>query len=179
MRLLPLLAMSLGDPLGLHQQVTTLVFLCLSCSQQTLNVQQRPSSSLPARRDSPSPRRYTPYDSYSPHDGSSYRDDYVNVYRPNAYRPEYPSNFYSRSPSPVRFNDLPRVRTCNLPPWEAPPDPPVWGELRSPKKYIPGGRFNPSPPLAFRFNEMLATRMFEPSDSWKQNHVDRPFRIDT
>lgn len=141
---------------------------------------QRPLNPPPRRR-SPSPgpsRRYNPYDSYiPPRSAPAYRDDYPNVYRPNIYRPDQSSIYYSRTPSPDRYVP-PRsleIDTWDRSTWQAPIRPPVWPE----RKPAP-----PSPTSSVsrdrtRRDSMLATRMFEPSDTWKQTHVDRPLRIDT
>ncbi|KIL00320.1 hypothetical protein PAXRUDRAFT_270372 [Paxillus rubicundulus Ve08.2h10] len=58
----------------------------------------------PSRRRSPSPgpsTRRHPYDSYKPRGVAAYRDDHLNNYRPNPYRPE---QYYTRSPSPPRYD---------------------------------------------------------------------------
>ncbi|KAG2154269.1 uncharacterized protein EDB93DRAFT_1248464 [Suillus bovinus] len=123
-----------------------------------------------ARRRSPSPgpssRRYAPYDSYIPRGGPSYRsDDHPNVYRPNAWRPE---RYNSRSPSPDRYE---RSRSMEPRFWDSGARwQPPWQDRRS----------SPSPP-ALREKlrrDTMAERMFEPSDSWKQSHVDRSGRYE-
>lgn len=134
----------------------------------------------PPRHRSPSPpvsRRYA-YNSYvPPRPAPSHREDYPNVYRPNVYRPDA-NTYYSRSPSP----GYPPARTSE-------PDPRDRGVSRQPASKTPTARSErkplpPSPTSSIprdrtRRDSMMATRMFEPSDAWKQTHVDRPHRIDT
>ncbi|KAG1776872.1 hypothetical protein EV702DRAFT_316699 [Suillus placidus] len=123
-----------------------------------------------ARRRSPSPgpssRRYAPYDSYIPRGGPSYRsDDHPNIYRPNTWRPE---RYNSRSPSPDRY-DRPRSM-----------EPRFWDSGSRWQSSWPDRRSSPSPPpLREKLRrDTMAERMFEPSDSWKQSHVDRSGRYE-
>lgn len=102
-----------------------------------------------ARRRSPSPtRQYRSYDSHYPIE---------NNYRPN-YRPD-DTEYFSRSPSPDRY----AARIPVLDPWR-PGTPTFYGPI--------------SPVSRQRGENMLATRMFEPSASWKQTQTDRPPRMD-
>lgn len=123
-----------------------------------------------ARRRSPSPgpssRRYAPYDSYIPRGGPSYRsDDHPNIYRPNAWRPE---RYNSRSPSPDRYD---RSRSM---------EPRFWDSGSRWQSSWQDRRTSPSPPpLREKLRrDIMAERMFEPSDSWKQSHVDRSGRYE-
>lgn len=123
-----------------------------------------------ARRRSPSPgpssRRYSPYDSYIPRGGPSYRsDDHPNIYRPTAWRPE---RYNSRSPSPDRYE---RSRST---------EPRFWDPGSRWQSSWQDRRSSPSPPpLREKLRrDTMAERMFEPSDSWKQSHVDRPGRYE-
>ncbi|KAG0704921.1 hypothetical protein DFH29DRAFT_909244 [Suillus ampliporus] len=123
-----------------------------------------------ARRRSPSPgpssRRYAPYDSYIPRGGLSYRsDDHPNIYRSGTWRPE---RYNSRSPSPDRYD---RSR---------PADPRFWDSGSRWQSSWQDRRSSPSPPpLREKLRrDTMAERMFEPSDSWKQSHVDRPGRYE-
>ncbi|KAG1753622.1 uncharacterized protein EDB91DRAFT_1242605 [Suillus paluster] len=123
-----------------------------------------------ARRRSPSPgpssRRYAPYDSYAPRGGPSYRsDDHPNIYRPGAWRPE---RYNSCSPSPDRYD---RSRPTEPRFWDSGPRwQSSWQDRRS----------SPSPPPIREKprRDTMAERMFEPSDSWKQSHVDRSGRYE-
>ncbi|KAG2068017.1 hypothetical protein BDR04DRAFT_795265 [Suillus decipiens] len=122
-----------------------------------------------ARRRSPSPgpssRRYGPYDSYIPRGGPGYRsDDHPNIYRPNTWRPE---RYSSRSPSPDRYD---RSRSVEVRFWDASSRWQPWQDRRS----------SPSPPPLREKprRDTMAERMFEPSDSWKQSHVDRSGRYE-
>ncbi|KAG2134844.1 hypothetical protein DEU56DRAFT_808995 [Suillus clintonianus] len=123
-----------------------------------------------ARRRSPSPgpssRRYAPYDSYIPRGGPSYRsDDHANNYRPNTWRAE---RYNSRSPSPDRYD---RSR---------PMEPRFWDSGSRWQSTWPDRRSSPSPPpLREKLRrDTMAERMFEPSESWKQSHVDRSSRYE-
>lgn len=140
---------------------------------------QRPHH-VPLRRRSPSPsRHHATYDSYVPSRPMPiYRDEFPNVYRPasNSYRPEQASTYYSQSPSPDRYMPL-RMPESDAwdrsGPWQS-VKAPAWPE----RKLAP-----PSPTTSVSRNRgrgdpMLATRMFEPSDAWKQTHVDRSVRAD-
>jgi len=144
------------------------------------NIFQRASNST-ARRVSPSPgpsRR--PYDSYVPPPRpDTFRDGGPNTYRPNVYRPEHSSKYYSRSPSPDPYVPSSRASDPDIwdraPTWRPPPfvDPPNnWPE----RKTVP-----PSPTTSARSRSSRddpSSRQFEPSDSWKQTHHDRPPRVD-
>ncbi|KDR80089.1 hypothetical protein GALMADRAFT_1178549 [Galerina marginata CBS 339.88] len=143
-----------------------------------------PNAPLRRRTPSPGPSR-RPYDSYvPPRSDISYRDSMANVYRPgsNSYRPDYPASFYSRSPSPDTYSHHSQSRISD-PDWDrgsswrpAPlpiEAPNVWPE----RKIVPP---SPSPTTSSRGRSIReeSTRLFEPSDSWKQTHIDRPPRID-
>lgn len=131
----------------------------------------------PLRRASPSPpplsRRYDSYIPPQPRPGPSFRPEpYPNVYRPTNYRPD--SSYYSRSPSPERYP--PTDSRDRLPSWQTPAkSSSTWQDSRKPMP--------PSPTSSVSRDRrsrdsMLATRMFEPSDAWKQSHTDRPHRPD-
>ncbi|KIM46881.1 hypothetical protein M413DRAFT_264893 [Hebeloma cylindrosporum] len=138
------------------------------------------ASNSTTRRVSPSPgpsRR--PYDSYVPPPRpDAFRDGGANNYRPNVYRPEQSSKYYSRSPTPDPY--IPPSRTSDSDIWDRAPtwrppfvDPPnIWPE----RKPVP-----PSPTTSARSRNSRddpPNRLFEPSDSWKQTHHDRPPRVD-
>ena len=97
-------------------------------------------------------------------------------YRSNNYRPDYSSSYYSRSPSPDPY----RHRLSDSEPYERgsswrPPPPTEAPNGWPDRKFIP-----PSPTTSSRgrgSREDLS-RTFEPSDSWKQSHPDRPSRVD-
>ncbi|KIJ61642.1 hypothetical protein HYDPIDRAFT_159357 [Hydnomerulius pinastri MD-312] len=121
----------------------------------------------PPRRRSPSPgpsARRQPYDSYKPRGGAPYRDDNLNSYRPNVYRPE---RFYSRSPSPPRYD---RSRPQEARQWD--------NNTRWQSASYYDRRSTPSPPQWNKGRDTMAERMFEPSETWKQSHVDRPTRYE-
>ncbi|RDB29981.1 Uncharacterized protein C22E12.19 [Hypsizygus marmoreus] len=121
------------------------------------SVYERPQHFIPRRRTpSPPPRRYMPYDSYYPHE---------NNYRPNNYRPDEESIYYSRSPSPDRYaahapEPDPWDRSI---PWQPPARASAWQDVS----------MAPASPTVSQGpkDHLLATRMFEPSDTWKQTHV--------
>ena len=141
--------------------------------------QRAPNST--ARRVSPSPgpsRR--PYDSYVPPPRpDTFRDGGPNTYRPNVYRPEHSSKYYSRSPSPDPY--VPPSRASDPDIWDRAPTwrPPTFVEpsnIWPERKIVP-----PSPTTSARSRNSRddpPTRLFEPSDSWKQIHHDRPSRVD-
>ncbi|KAJ7037894.1 hypothetical protein C8F04DRAFT_384857 [Mycena alexandri] len=126
----------------------------------------RPMVPLPRRSQSPgSLRRYAPYDDYpgpGPRSGPAYRDNY----RPNAYRPD--SRPY-RSPSPDRRYNSPRDRSNS---WQA-----------SGKAWSDGRALTLSPTSSaisrdrVRSNPIGSSRLFEPSDAWKQTQGDRPIPV--
>ncbi|KAG6820273.1 hypothetical protein H0H93_003104 [Arthromyces matolae] len=101
------------------------------------------------RQESPS-RRYSTYD-------GSYSQE--NNYRPSNYRHEDADPYYSRSPNPDHYPRYPPWGTSEAwngsSPWE---DPVL--DTNSPTA---------STSKAWR-DPLLATRMFEPSDTWKQTH---------
>lgn len=160
----------------------TFVSIHWSCVKNTFNffiTFQRPLNA-PTRRSSPPSgvtRRST--DSYMPPRSEyPYRDGLSNVYRPNNYRPDYSSSYYSRSPSPDSYGHRSRLPEPEVwdrgSSWRPPPlteAPNSWAERKS----IP-----PSPTTSSRGRGPRedSNRMFEPSDSWKQSHNDRPPRID-
>ncbi|KAF8068897.1 hypothetical protein FPV67DRAFT_1095931 [Lyophyllum atratum] len=125
------------------------------------------SNFYPARRRSPSPsRRYASYEGYYPPE---------NNYRPNSYRPDEDEAYYSRSPSPDHFSRIygppPAPDTWERPtPWAGVP--PNWDDT------VVGPVSPTSSTSKARRDGMHATRLFEPSNAWKQNHVDRPSRTD-
>ncbi|KAJ3508056.1 hypothetical protein NLJ89_g5969 [Agrocybe chaxingu] len=132
------------------------------------------------RRSSPSqgPRKYDRYVPLRP--DPPFRDNVPNVYRPNNYRPDYTSTYYPRSPSPDAYG--PPLRGSDPDVWDRgsswrPPPPPEPPNLWPERKPLP-----PSPTaLGHRSRNSRddgPSRMFEPSDTWKQTHVDRPSRID-
>ena len=148
---------------------------------------QRPHH-LPSHRRSSSPRRYMAYDRYVP-SRSSPRSGPVwsNNYRPDSpptsgrYHGDTPNlarspspwtsskltpNPYRRSPSPERHF------TSHVPGVDPRDSSTAWLET-SKQERQPS---SPAPSLSRdrgRRGSILATRMFEPSDSWKQNHSDR------
>ncbi|KNZ78320.1 hypothetical protein J132_01100 [Termitomyces sp. J132] len=100
------------------------------------------------RRPTSPGRRYSSYDGYYQQEDS---------YRPNSYRPEDDDPYYSHT-------------WDRSEPWDsvsAPWDDPV----------VVSTSPTSSASKAWR-DPMIATRMFEPSDSWKQSHVDRFSRND-
>lgn len=149
----------------------------------------------------PSSRRYVPYDDYPPSRAGPPLPEYANSYRPdsNTYRPE--SNTYrpdsnnyrpeinsyrpapnvyrpgrtylSRSPSPDRYESPHRPEVDawgRAVSWSAPSA--AWTERnslpsRTPLMPEPQGR-----------RDIMAERMFEPSDSWKDGHLDRPAPVE-
>jgi hypothetical protein len=93
------------------------------------------------------------------------------------YRPDRWNAYYARSPSPDPYEHS-RGRDADS--W----DRSAW--LATDKTSSPQDRrlVATSPPASAtrdrgRGDTMIATRMFEPSDAWKQTHVDRPVRVET
>ncbi|GLB42326.1 putative SANT SWI3, ADA2, N-CoR and TFIIIB'' DNA-binding domains containing protein [Lyophyllum shimeji] len=129
-----------------------------------------PNFYAPRRRTPSPPRRYIPHDGYYPPE-NSYRPAY------NSYRPDEDAAYYSRSPSPD-----PYARSYARPPehdaWERPTS---WGGMpaTSWNDHTVGPLSPTSSNSKARGSGMPATRTFEPSDAWKQNHFDRPLSIDT
>lgn len=141
-----------------------------------------------ARRTPPSPvissrRISAPYDSYaSSRAGPSHRDEFPNAnnYRPdpNAWRlppARTASAYYSRSPSPGRYD---HSRGPELDTWGRPISPGSWQPATS--SWRPPV---PSPPSASRdrshrdiMAQSMSQPLFEPSDTWKKSHDDRPAR---
>ncbi|KAF8155607.1 hypothetical protein B0H34DRAFT_789745 [Crassisporium funariophilum] len=143
----------------------------------------RPPPTMPRRRSpSPGPSR-RPFNSYVPHRSElPSRDAGPNVYRPNNYRPDYAGTYYSRSPSPDPYG--PSMRVSDPETWDRPsswrPPPPVktasaWPEI----KPVPPSPTTSSARGRGSRDDTTSSRLFEPSDSWKQTHVDRPLRVDT
>ncbi|KAF9467873.1 hypothetical protein BDZ94DRAFT_1184936 [Collybia nuda] len=139
------------------------------------SIYERPHHPPPRRRSPTPPRRIMSYDRYiPPRTASVYNEDYPNTYRPapNSYRPDELSAYYTRSPSPDRYGPL-RIPEADAwdrsIPWVPPVKNPTWQE----RKIAP-----PSPPTSIsrgvRKETILATRMFEPSDAWKQHHDRLP-----
>lgn len=119
------------------------------------------SFDYPVRRGSPSPRRHA-YDSYVPHGGALFREDYANSYRPSTWRPRD----YSRSPSPGHHD---RSRAIDSRHWEQGP--------RRILSYYPDRRSPPASPRDKGRRDTMAERMFE-SDTWAHPLTDRPGRYD-
>ncbi|KAI6029801.1 hypothetical protein BKA83DRAFT_4223302 [Pisolithus microcarpus] len=119
------------------------------------------SFEYPIRRRSPSPKRHA-YDSYVPHGGALYREDYASNYRPNKWRPQN----YSRSPSPGLHD---RPRAIDSRPWEQ-------GSRRT-SSYYPDRRSPPASPRLNTRRDTMAERMFE-SDTWAHQFTDRSGRYD-
>ncbi|KAG6873092.1 hypothetical protein C0995_003138 [Termitomyces sp. Mi166 len=115
------------------------------------------------RRPASPSRRYSSYDGYYSQEDS---------YRPNSYRPEDDDPYYSRSPSPDHYSRYGRpIDTWERSePWGSPPAP--WDD-----PMVVSTSPVSSTSKAWR-DPMIATRMFEPSDSWKQSHDDRFSRND-
>ncbi|KAG6854094.1 hypothetical protein C0991_010508 [Blastosporella zonata] len=111
------------------------------------------------RPESPG-RRYSSYEGYYAQEDS---------YKSNSYRPEDDDPYYSRSPSPDHYSRYTRP----LDTWES-SEP--WGSVPAP--WEDTVMVSISPASKARRDPMIATRMFEPSDSWKQTHVDHPSRTD-
>ncbi|KAF9444834.1 hypothetical protein P691DRAFT_304903 [Macrolepiota fuliginosa MF-IS2] len=133
----------------------------------------------PPRRRTPSPgasRRFS-YDSYTPNRVDPlYRNEHSNPYRPNIYRPDYPAtNFWERSPTPDSYSYTPRSQDSDTRDrantWHAPVKSQSSWQDRKP---IPSSPVRDRP----RRDDTMATRIFEPSDSWKRDHNDRPGRSD-
>ncbi|CAA7264339.1 unnamed protein product [Cyclocybe aegerita] len=137
----------------------------------------RPVDPMSRRRSpSPGPRQYDRY--VPPRPDPPFRDNAPNVYRPNNYRPDYSSTYYPRSPSPDAYG--PPLRDPDVwirgSSWRPPPPPElpdVWPERKplSPSPTTLGHRSRNS-------RDDGPSRMFEPSETWKQTHVERPSRID-
>src|SRR5262249_40390768 len=97
-------------------------------------------------------------------------------YRSDIYRPDYSAAaYYSRSPSPDRYTYLPRLQDTES--WDRPTSwhppiktPPGWQD----RKNGPPSPMRERP----RRDDTMATRIFEPSDTWKRDHIDRPPRLD-
>ncbi|KAJ6473589.1 hypothetical protein C8R47DRAFT_715927 [Mycena vitilis] len=132
---------------------------------------ERPVAALPLRK-SPSPRRYGPYEDPAPRSAPPYRDGYSG-YRQNPYRPD--SSTY-RSPSPDRRYDSPRDRDADgytwdrSAPWQ-PSNKAPWPDRRA---------LTLSPTASVMSRDRVRsgpTRLFEPSDAWKQTQGDRPITI--
>ncbi|KAK0237908.1 hypothetical protein EDD85DRAFT_561845 [Armillaria nabsnona] len=120
---------------------------------------RRPTGSGPLSYERPLSRRRTP----SPHrhygnDDPVYHSNYPNVYRPN-YWPGRGSSYDGLSPSPDRFE---RSREPDVDPRDRSGG---WGP-HSESHWEGGSSFRREPMLA-------ATRMFEPSETWKRNHDER------
>src|ERR1700691_1493884 len=132
-----------------------------------------PSLALPARRTS------APYDNYTaPRGGPSYRDEFPNAnnYRPdpNTWRPppgRSSSTYYSRSPSPNRY-DRPRSpeqswhpsRISAPGPWQ--PSASSWS--RPPVPTSPSAsRDRPQRDI---MAQSMSQSFFEPSNTWKKTH---------
>jgi len=115
------------------------------------------SHQYPTRRRTPSPSRcYRPYDGYPAE----------NNYRPT-YRSDEDASYYNRSPTPDRYST--RVEEPDTwdrsTQWNLPAKPSAWQDAPpSPKSAI----------VRQRSDSILATRIFEPSASWKQTHTERP-----
>ncbi|KAF8183168.1 hypothetical protein BJ912DRAFT_557341 [Pholiota molesta] len=141
----------------------------------------RPTTALPRRPSPPSGSLRRPYDSYTPsRPEGSFRENTPNVYRPgpNSYRPDYTGSYYSRSPSPDPYVAPPRSSDPDIwdpHSWRPPPvetSNAVWPE----RKPLPASPTTSARGRAQR--DDMPSRTFEPSDSWKQTHVDRPGRPD-
>ncbi|KAF5330067.1 hypothetical protein D9611_010445 [Ephemerocybe angulata] len=135
-----------------------------------------PATTIPRQSPSPTSSR-RPYDSYvPPRTVPAYHEENPNAYRSNVYRPDYPANnLYSRSPSPDRY--VTQSHSADLEHWERPggywQQPPFNSKPlgRPERKPVPP----PSPTASVRSrgrgDDTLATRMFEPSENWKQTNV--------
>ena len=144
---------------------------------------QRPHH--PTHRRSPSPiRRYMTYDRYipsrsSPRHESTWPDNYrSDADTPNPYRAQSPSPWTTSglTPNPYRAQSPEGYFISHAPgmdPWDSTS---AWQQ--SVETSITQDRQPSSPtPSASRDrgrrSSILAKRMFEPSNSWKQNHSDR------
>ncbi|KAH9478673.1 hypothetical protein JR316_0009131 [Psilocybe cubensis] len=135
----------------------------------------------PPRRRTPSPpiglaRR--PYDSYVPtRSDVPFRDSMSNVYRPNSYRPgDYSSaNYYSRSPSPDAYGHANSSRISEPEPWDRGSG---WRSVPEAHNMWPERKIIPASPTNITGRPLRdeSTRLFEPSDSWKQSHNERSSR---
>lgn len=123
------------------------------------------------RHRSPAPRRRinsAVYDSYSPLPPIPVQRSYSNSYRP--LPPQDRSGRYlSPSLSPDRYERAPALGhdVLDSNPWQLPSKPTVWQRPVpiSPKAVLPR-----EDTRRHSRDSMMATRMFEPSDSWKQTH---------
>ncbi|KAG7448780.1 uncharacterized protein BT62DRAFT_727905 [Guyanagaster necrorhizus] len=120
---------------------------------------RRPPGSGPLSYERPLSRRRSP----SPHrlygnDTPVFHSNYPNVYRPN-YWPDRVSIYDSLSSSPDRYE---RSREADVDPRDRSGG---WGPHSEPH-WEGSSSFRREPILA-------ATRMFEPSETWKRNHDDR------
>ncbi|KAG6897243.1 hypothetical protein C0992_003132 [Termitomyces sp. T32_za158] len=117
-----------------------------------------------ARRSASPGRRYPSYDAYYPQE---------DRYRPNSYRPEDDDPYFSRSPSPDHYSRYGRP----IDTWDR-TEP--WGGIPAPWDEPMVASTSPTSSTSKIWRDpMIATRMFEPSDSWKQSHVDRFPRNDS
>ncbi|OBZ67717.1 hypothetical protein A0H81_12347 [Grifola frondosa] len=133
-------------------------------------MQQRPIA-LPELKRSVSPgpsSGYNYYDRYVPSRSPPvYRDGYTNNFGADLWRPE--RAYYGRSPSPERYRDTPTEN------WDGPlawkdVDQSGWSDRREPRIDSYGQLVDRNQ------RDTMATRMFEPSDTWKQSHTEpNPF----
>jgi len=170
----------LGMTLGDHQETFTQAtmsacLLPLHLSYIYLLFSQRP---MPRRRTpSPGPSR-RPYDSYIPERSElPFRDSQPIVYRPNNYRPGS-SGWVSRSPSPDHYEPPARLSDSDYwertPSWRGPPPLEDWPDRKS----IPPSPSTSSARGRGQRDDVISTRSFEPSNSWKQTQADRFTRAD-
>lgn len=151
---------------------------------------------LPSHRRSPSPpRRYMTYDRYvpsrsPPRSGPTWSDSY----RPDSpspisgrYHADTPNPYRARSPSPwttLRLTPKPYLARSQSPEYFSSyvPDVDPWDSSsawQQPLETSIVQQRQPSSPTPSasrdkgRRGSILAKRMFEPSDSWKQSHSDR------
>ncbi|KAH9899173.1 hypothetical protein C8Q73DRAFT_309271 [Cubamyces lactineus] len=107
---------------------------------------------------------YPYYDRYPPEEppAPTFREGYATEFGPNYWRPE--RDFFPTTPSPERFRP-PQVEAWPRPASWQEPEPPAWPERREVAR-------EPYTPQWNRpARDVPATRMFEPSDNWKQSHV--------
>ncbi|XP_006463301.1 hypothetical protein AGABI2DRAFT_120121 [Agaricus bisporus var. bisporus H97] len=138
----------------------------------------RPYNHPPRRRTpSPPPHWRPPYDSYTPERVvPPFRDENPNAYRPNVYRPEYAAaEFWDPPPSPDPYLYSPRSQDIDTRESTNPWHPPAKNQSSwQDRKSISSSPTRDRP----RRDDLVATRIFEPSDAWKRDHFDRPARFD-
>jgi hypothetical protein len=179
---------------GVHP-TQSMMSVQLSDFRTNLSINLQRPHHLPAHQRSLSPpRRYMTYDRYVPSRssprpgpvwGDNYRPDFPSPISgrhhadtPNPYRAKSPSpwNASSVTPNPYLAQSPERYFISHVPgvdpwdstsAWQQPLETPATQERQpsSPTPSVSHGRG--------RRSSILANRMFEPSESWKQSHSDR------